>query len=250
MQEKKAKIVCLVPSWTETLLECNVNVVGRTRFCIHPAEKIKKIKAVGGTKSMDLSEIVDLEPDYVILDQEENNKEMADKLTAVGIKLIVSHVTSIETAAQFLSELSQTLNNPQLKEGAEKYRKILKSKVSRNLFFRGILIDKNAEPDFNNMNYVIWKDPFMLIGLNTFIMSVFATIQLKFKIGEITFEKYPKVSETDLKKTYCLFSSEPYPFAKDFQNLTKQGFKGALIDGEKVSWYGIRNINFLLSCLE
>ena len=86
----------------------------------------------------------------------------------------------------------------------------------------------------------------MTVGEGTFISDVFSLIDIKFP-GR---EKYPKIAEDELKNSYCLFSSEPYPFAKEFEKLTDLGFKGALVDGEKISWYGIRNLNFLLSCLE
>ncbi|MGZ3692075.1 MAG: ABC transporter substrate-binding protein [Pseudobdellovibrio sp.] len=246
MQEKNAKIVCLVPSWTETLIECGVEVVGRTRFCIHPAEKVKSIKVVGGTKNMNLQEIIALKPDYVLLDQEENKLEMAEQLKTAGIQLIVSHVQSVKSAADFLLNLGALLKNAELIKAGEDYHKVLKSKVSRSTFFRGCVLKKNSEIDVSHLNYVIWKNPYMIIGEGTFISDVFSLIGVEFKAEE----KYPKIAEEELKKTCCLFSSEPYPFAKEFQQLTDVGFKGALVDGEKISWYGIRNIKFLLSSLE
>ena len=98
MHEIRQKIVCLVPSWTETLLECGAEVVGRSRFCIHPADRVKDIPAVGGTKDFRLQEILNLKPAIVILDKEENRKEMAEALSAHGIQLEISHVDGIESA--------------------------------------------------------------------------------------------------------------------------------------------------------
>ena len=244
MHEKKAKIVSLVPSWTETLLVANLNVVGRTRFCIHPAEMVSSIPTVGGTKNPKIEEIVRLAPDFIVLDKEENKKEMAEALQAAGIEILVSHVTGLESAAEFLDILAEKFASTVLGDFAAEYRLIItnQNQVSRENFFREIVLRSNSGIDFTNLEYVIWKKPFMVIGKDTFIAEVF-------KIGGVELlrsEKYPEVTDVELKSKYCLFSSEPYPFEKEFSALGEQGFKGALVDGEKVSWYGVRNLKFLL----
>lgn len=248
MHEKKAKIVCLVPSWTETLLEANLNVVGRTRFCIHPADKTRSIPVVGGTKNIKIDEIFALKPDVVLLDKEENKKEMADILLQNNIEVLVSHVTNIETATEFLDILAKKFSCTQLADFADLYRVILINKyhLSKDKFFSGIFMKQNSIFDPMNFEYVIWRNPFMVIGMNTFIAEVFRLVGIEFSRSE----KYPEISEEELKNKYCLFSSEPYPFEKEFAHLTIQGFKGALVDGEKISWYGIRNLRFLDSCLK
>ena len=90
----------------------------------------------------------------------------------------------------------------------------------------------------------------MAIGPGTFISDVLSCFEINLTKIALKDEKYPKVTEDNLKKTFCLFSSEPYPFAKDFEKLLAAGFNGALIDGEKISWYGMRNLKFLQSCAE
>jgi ABC-type Fe3+-hydroxamate transport system substrate-binding protein len=253
MPQKQAKVISLVPSWTETLLKCDVNVIARTKFCIHPVE-IKSLPVVGGTKNLLINEIVKLKPDFVILDQEENKKEMADQLKQHGIEMIVSHVTSVLTAAQFLNDLGEKLENDELQTLAVRYWRIVEKKeqLSADLFFQNTVLRdavdelKTAPVDKNNLSYVIWKNPYMVIGADTFIADVFSLFKMKLHSPA---GKYPKIAEAELKKYYCLFSSEPFPFAKEFEKLTDLGFKMALIDGEKPSWYGIRNISFLESCL-
>jgi ABC-type Fe3+-hydroxamate transport system substrate-binding protein len=248
MHQNKAKIVCLVPSWTETLLEAGLNVVGRTRFCIHPAEKVKSIAVVGGTKNMNLAEIRALAPDYVILDKEENKKEMAEALLANGIEVLVSHVVDIASAADFLKKMADVFNCAELDNYADLYRVIKKNKalISRDRFLEKIILQSNSKLDLLNLDYVIWREPFMVVGANTFIADVFSLIDVTF----LRDPKYPQVSESELKERYCFFSSEPYPFAKDFYGLTEEGYKGALVDGEKISWYGIRSLAFLGECLK
>lgn len=246
MHEKKAKIVSLVPSWTETLLTAGLDVVGRTRFCIHPESAIRSIPAVGGTKNLKLDEILALRPDFVIMDKEENKKEMADALQAAGIEILVSHVCDLESAARFLDVMSVTFSNTMLGDFAAEYRLVIfnQKKISSEKFMAASLRLKNSELDFNNLEYVIWKKPFMVIGQNTFIADVFRLVGVEFPRPE----KYPEVSEAELKKKFCLFSTEPFPFEKEFADLTAHGFKAAVIDGEKISWYGIRNLRFLQTC--
>ena len=65
-------MISMVPSWTETLISCGVEVVGRTRYCIHPTPVVKDIAVVGGTKNIDWKKVREIDADLLILDQEEN----------------------------------------------------------------------------------------------------------------------------------------------------------------------------------
>ena len=89
----------------------------------------------------------------------------------------------------------------------------------------------------------------MVIGPNTFIADVFSKVGIQFKNID-PLKKYPEISDSELLKTYNLFSTEPFPFEREFDKLTAAGLRGALIDGEKISWYGIRNLRFLQLCSE
>lgn len=241
MHEKKAKIISLVPSWTETLLLAGAHVVGRTRFCFYPEALVSGIPALGGTKNPNVAEILAIAPDYVIMDQEENLKDVAEQLKAAGVSLLVSKVTDLNSAADFLQLLSMNLNLPELSDYAARYRKI--KTISQKIFLEKCVLQKSSELFFP-VDYVIWKNPFMVIGEGTFISAVLKLAGIEM----VRFEKYPKVIASELKNSFCLFSSEPYPFARDFSDLLQEGFKGALVDGEKISWYGIRNLRFLEEC--
>ena len=250
MHEKKAKIVSLVPSWTETLIQAELDVVARTRFCIHPAEKVKKLPAVGGTKSLNLDQLLALKPDFVILDKEENKKEMADVLADHNIELLVSHIDSLKSTIEFLNELSARFQNVKLKEFAHQYEELTAhpSSLSVDKFFKNSVLQSNNKIDILNLDYIIWKNPYMAIGPNTFINDVFKLFNLKLNLAESQDKKYPVVEEPQIKKSHCLFSTEPFPFLQQTELLNAEGFNYSIVDGEKISWYGIRNLNFLLSC--
>ncbi|MDX1672653.1 MAG: helical backbone metal receptor, partial [Balneolaceae bacterium] len=70
------RIVSLVPSLTELVIDLGIGdrLVGRTRFCVHPEEVVKDIPIVGGTKSLNLDSVRELDPDYIIANKEENRK--------------------------------------------------------------------------------------------------------------------------------------------------------------------------------
>lgn len=250
MGADKVKIISLVPSWTETLLAAGVNVVGRTRFCIHPDHIVKNIPAVGGTKSLDIKKLKDINPDYILVDKQENTKEMAEQVGAAAFKLLVTDVTDFKSVTESLSYLGQKLKNDQLNKMADRYRAVVSGpkKIDPQSFFLNSFLKGNLA-DFTkakNFAYVIWKNPFMVVGESTFIAQNFKLIGIEFGVSE----KYPEIADDVLKEKFCFFSSEPYPFLKDYHGLLKQGFKGVVVDGEKLSWYGIRNLKFLEACLK
>ncbi len=244
VNENRAQVVSLVPSWTETLIWAGVDVIGRTRFCVHPVERVNSISALGGTKGIDLKRLIALKPDYVVLDQEENKKETADQLLQSGIKILVSHVSDFKSASAFLEQLGEELQSDRLLELSRRYLTI--PKLSQDLFLKNILIEGTWDDlKSDRIEYVIWKNPYMVIGKNTFIDEVLKKAGLFVQHNE----KYPVIEEGELKQSFCFFSSEPFPFASEYAKLIRNGFKGALVDGEKISWYGIRNLNFLEGCV-
>ena len=248
MQKNRAKILSLVPSWTETFLAAGMDVVGRTRFCIHPEALVKNIPAVGGTKHISTDEILNLKIDAAILDREENKKEMADFLTDCGIEIIDSHVLSLNDAGDFLEKCAARFANPALQKYSRDYFRLSEQKFSKEKFENLAIIRRNAPLPDGPVRYVIWRRPFMAVSNGTYIADVLARFDIQLVSSET--EKYPVVSDEDIKKTYSLFSTEPYPFTKDFEQLSSQGYRGALIDGEKISWYGVRSLKFLQECAQ
>ncbi len=243
-QNKKPRIICLVPSLTETLIAAGAEVVGCTRYCIHPEEIVNKICKVGGTKDLKINEIINLKADFVILDQEENTLEMANSLGHT-IQQIVTHVVSIPTLAIELNKLSVLLNLPLLQNYSERLIKLngMKSKIPFPI-----------KSDFKNIIYIIWKDPWISVARETFIGSVLDYMGWGDKLWTppkkniLKNELYPQFQLSDIPpNTLLLFSSEPYPFAKQ-QNMLKEKFANfpyLIVDGESYSWFGLRSLRFL-----
>ncbi len=117
------RVVSLVPSWTETLIEAGVDVIGRTRFCIHPSAQVQGIPVVGGTKDWKLAAIRELAPDLIILDQEENPKFMAEQSPAPYLS---SHITKVESVSEALAQMAVRLRNPELIKLSVRWAEIVK----------------------------------------------------------------------------------------------------------------------------
>lgn len=242
----------LVPSWTETLIECGVEVVGRTRFCIHPKEVVSSIAVVGGTKDADWGKIGELSPDLIILDKEENPKQFADKST---FPCWASHIRSVEDVAKALVELESlafsSSQKANLKGLQERCERVLSRGVNKKEFslIELPVLEWINPPSRNQTNfvYVIWKKPWMVVSKDTYIGSVFT--HLGFGSAMIDHEK--KYQEIDLLSVYdpettvLLFSTEPFPFERIKGELKQLPFSSALVDGESYSWFGIRSITFL-----
>ncbi len=235
----------MVPSWTETLVAANVNVVGRTRYCIHPQTPVSKIPIVGGTKDWDLQKIQDLNPDLLILDKEENPKFMAEQNE---IPWKATHIESIQNLPANLLDLVGTLSAPKLNEYAQRWQNVIARKSQTESDFKELpgLIEWGRQPTetIDTILYVIWKDPWMVVSRNTFIGSVLAHLGLP--IPQMA-SKYPKISldDYDPKKTLLLLSSEPYPFLKKKKDIQDLPFPYAIVDGESFSWFGLRSLQFL-----
>ncbi|MBS1216709.1 MAG: periplasmic binding protein, partial [Proteobacteria bacterium] len=86
------RIVSLVPSITELVVDLGLGreLVGRTGFCVHPRDAVRRIPKVGGTKDVDLDKLRALAPTHVVVNVDENRKETADALREFVPHVIVT----------------------------------------------------------------------------------------------------------------------------------------------------------------
>jgi len=252
------RIVSLVPSWTETLLLAGVDVVGRTRYCIHPAEQVSKIPRVGGTKDWHFERILALKPDLLVLDQEENPKFMGEQ---TKIPFLATHIQQVSDVAPALEQLHGVLKRPALAKWAEEWRQVIaqfpKSAPERLLEDTRLLRwGRRPNVPIQNLLYVIWKNPWMVVGRNTFVGSMLDLVgfgpymqNLRNGHSEEHQAKYPTVdlSQYNPQTTLLLFASEPYPFLRHEAEVEALGFPYAFVDGENWSWFGNRALLFLQS---
>tara|TARA_R110002050_G_scaffold102774_1_gene211590 strand:+ start:25349 stop:26101 length:753 start_codon:yes stop_codon:yes gene_type:complete len=229
------RIVSVVPSLTELLFDLNLDnqIVGVTRFCIHPKAKTKAILKIGGTKNLKIQKIIDLKPDLIVANKEENERSDIEELQ----KHCVVWVTDILTIADALKVII-TLGK---KTNTEILAQSLVSKIKNE--FEGLHKLNSEEP--RNTAYLIWNDPIMLAGRKTFIQDMLEQIGCN-NILKDSASRYPISSIEELKAlnpNYIFLSSEPYPFKEKHQLAFQKALpnsKVLLVDGEMFSWYGSR----------
>lgn len=226
-------IISLCPSVTETLISLGLmdRISGRTRFCIHPKEKVQHIPRIGGTKSVHYDKIELLQPDLILAVKEENTQEIVENLSKY-YPVFVIDINKVEDGVEMIRLLGQLT---QVEEKAEALsQEILKSWDSLRNY-------KHS----TSVLYMIWQNPFMLVGNDTYIDHVLTYCNFE-NLGRKFQGRYPTVDETSissLEPDYLFLSSEPFPFrdkhVKTFQALLPNT-KIKLVDGEMFSWYGSR----------
>lgn len=232
---KPQKIISLVPSQTELLYNLGLDpeVAGITKFCVHPQEWFRTKKRIGGTKNLRLQEITALQPDLILANKEENLKEQVDEL-ATKFPIYVSDVGNYEEALKMITDTGLLTHT----QGAAAD---LTEKI-RAAF--DLLAAQNYPP--LRTAYLIWKDPYMTIGADTFIHSMMNKAGLVNIYAEDA--RYPQITLQALserKPELVLLSSEPYPFKQKHIDELKAflpGSKIILADGEMFSWYGSRMV--------
>jgi ABC-type Fe3+-hydroxamate transport system substrate-binding protein len=234
------RIISLVPSQTELLFDLGVgeNVVGITKYCIHPKEKIKKITKVGGTKDFDIDKIRALKPDLIIANKEENYKEGIEQLED-KFPVWISDINDLNSSFEMISEVGKLV-------GKQKEAENLVYKLNQD--FKDLA---TISPERYKVLYFIWKDPFMVAGKDTFIHDILERTNLE---NSTTSTRYPILDTEKIKELnpqIILLSSEPYPFKekhlKEFAQMLPNTYT-RVVDGELFSWYGSRlkyTVNYL-----
>lgn len=228
------KIISTVPSQTELLcyLTLEEQLAGITHFCIHPEGIQKRKQIIGGTKTLDLAVIRNINPDLIIANKEENKKNQIEELSN-EFPVWVSDVNSLEDAYKMIKSVGGMTGK---KEEADKLTCEIIALFSKYLPEKAFQKIKAA--------YLIWKKPYMAVGGNTFINSIMekAGLQNIFSASK----RYPETDLETLMRKDCqllMLSSEPYHFTKKhIEELTLMlpGVKIVLVDGEMFSWYGSR----------
>jgi Periplasmic binding protein len=237
------RIACLVPSITETLfaLDLGERVVARTGFCIHPEPAIRDVPKVGGTKDVSIAKLVATEPTHVIVNIDENNKPDVDKIRRTIPNVIVTHPLVPEDNLALFRLLGHIFHR---NENADELSRAL-AHTLRDAREIGASLPRE------DVLYLIWKNPWMTVSRDTYVSAMLAAIGWRTHPIQAQ-QRYPAIEEDDtMWRTVdrVLLSSEPYSFdeqhaasldaSKSLRRATQ------LINGEYVSWYGVRAIEGL-----
>ena len=227
------RIVSLVPSQTELLADLGLDaeVVGLTRFCVHPDGWKSSKTIVGGTKTVNVPRLVGLSPDLVIANKEENPHEEVEAVAAEGVPVYVTDVADVDGALAMIRSVGRLVDQ-------EPEAEVLADEIAAGFARLGT----EAEP--LRALYLIWRDPWMTVGGDTFVSDVMDRAGLANVAAER--DRYPALSDDDIRALdpdVVLLSSEPYPFSDthiaEVQALVPDA-RVVLADGEAFSWYGSR----------
>jgi ABC-type Fe3+-hydroxamate transport system substrate-binding protein len=234
-----ARIVSLVPSITELLCDLGLapQLVGRTGFCIHPAEIVREIPKVGGTKDVNIGKIRKLAPTHVVVNIDENEKPTADKLAEFVPNIVVTHpITPRDNIS--LAQLMGGVFCAQQKadEWCEAFARELAA------------LEAMPKGPPQRVLYCIWQDPWMTISRDTYIAHMLALLGWTIpELGEARYPSFRWSEEVVAQVDQVLLSSEPYRFTEAHADALERqiGKPVQLVDGEMMSWYGSRALQGL-----
>lgn len=238
------RIVSLVPSQTELLFDLGLEnqVVGITKFCIHPPHWFKTKTRVGGTKNVSIKRVSALNPDLVIANKEENTQK---DILAISefVPVYVSDIKDLQGAMTMIKDIGELCGKSvraaklidEIKAGIQQLKNNMKN------------LNLGSTP---RVLYLIWKDPFMAAGTDTFINAMLEETGFKNALSEEV-HRYPIITPqeiTNLAPDYVFLSSEPFPFKGKHTSELKAQFPDLCfieVDGEAFSWYGSRLVKRL-----
>ena len=233
LPDSPLRIVSLVPSQTELLYHFGLTeeVVGQTLFCIHPQLQHQSKPRVGGTKKLQLDKIRSLKPNLIIGNKEENDQSQIAELQK-EFEVWMSDIKNLNDALHMITSIGEITNRAEQAAALNQ---------SIQTAFTGLRKPISVTPV--KVLYLIWREPYMAAGTDTFISDMMTCIGWQ---NALTQNRYPELTPEQialLDPDIILLSSEPYPFKNEHIAELKMICPGAhirLADGEMFSWYGSR----------
>lgn len=227
------RIVSLVPSQTELLYDLGLEqeVVGITKFCLHPEAWFRSKERVGGTKQVHIDKVAALAPDLIIANKEENVQEQIEALCHIA-PVWVSDIRDLNDALSMISQVGHLVGKPGKADD-----------IAGRIRHDFETFTLSAVPR-KTVAYGIWRKPWMWAGGDTFISDLIGRMGWSNVLDQVP--RYPAIEPEELKlyrPDIILLSSEPYPFKESHMAEIRTVMPGAhikLVDGELFSWYGSR----------
>jgi ABC-type Fe3+-hydroxamate transport system substrate-binding protein len=260
------RVVSLVPSITESLFDLNLGsrVIGVTDYCTRPAEGVRRLPRLGGTKNPNIEAIVALRPDLVIMNQEENRRADAEALQAAGIPTWVTHPNTVREALDLLWTIMDVFEEPSM---------VPRVRLIEVAYEWTLGVTKEQTP--KRVFVPIWRDPWMTFNRETYIHdllntcgaeNVFADRERRYPLqadlghaealpaGDPRLQdrdtRYPRITLDEVvaaQPEIVLLPDEPYAFTQaDADEIARLDIPAArngqihLVDGSLLTWHGTR----------
>lgn len=218
------RVVSLVPSLTESIAESRPEtLVAATQWCTRPPGL--DVERVRGTKNPDVRRIIDLKPDLVVANQEENRRADVERLRGAGVRVWVTVTETVPAALRSLERMfTLALGWPE-PDWLVRCRELWLADVPSPR--RRVAIP-------------IWRDPWMVVGRDTFTGDLAARVGLANVFADSS-DRYPHVTVSEIvarDPELVLLPDEPYRFTADDGPEVFAGLRSVLVDGRALSWYG------------
>jgi ABC-type Fe3+-hydroxamate transport system substrate-binding protein len=234
LRDTPRRIVSLVPSLSETLWWFRVadRLVGVTDYCVAPPHGYPNAARVRGTKNPDVATIIDLSPDLVLANQEENRRLDVDRLRAADIPVYVTAPRTVPDAARTIARVGRVVGEEAAGEG-------LAQTIERGL---DQLASSRRDAPLTTF-CPVWRDPWMATGRDTYAADLLAWAGFAVVPGDGE-SRYPRLTLDEAGAAdpdVVLLPDEPYAFGPaDREPFASWRARTRLIDGTQLTWYGPR----------
>ena len=249
LESPPGRIVSLVPSWTETLFALGLGerVVGATKFCVAPAERVESLRKVGGTKNPDLRTIAALAPDLIIANAEENRREDVERMRTQRFPVLVTYPRTVPAAVESLLKIGRLA-------GCEAEADAMAREITRTV--SEVEADVGVWAKLRLRAFCpIWKKPWMAFNADTYAHDVLRMMGFN-NVYAAAGERYPATTldeAIELRPDVVLLPDEPYEFSdKDVDELhivLPPGLARRVltVSGRDLHWYGVHMVSGLKS---
>lgn len=238
-----SRVVSLCPSITETIVAIGglQRLAGVTRYCTRPSGMLWGLPRVGGTKSPDIARILDLKPDLVFANAEENRREDVQALLDAGIEVDVTLPKTVAEVPETIRKWGRLLAT--LDEAEPLAARIEQAAAA--------LCARRASGSFRYA-YWIWKDPWMTVSNDTYVANLLSLVGGENAYGEEPV-RYPTTTPSEALARSArvqIFASEPYPFTEEKHGEVTAKLFGTtgdrlFVDGDDYCWHGVRTLEGL-----
>ncbi len=261
-------VVSLVPSLTESLFDLQLDdkLIGRTEYCVYPAEKVAAVPALGGTKNPDIERIIAMQPGLVLANYEENRKADVEALREAGIAVWVTFPRTIQDVFNLLWNIMHLFDSTAM---------VARIRLIEQIYDRLLNMAEAREDELPAVFVPVWYDPLMTANQETYLHDVLRVcgaknvfvererqFPLEADLGEADplpdddprvqgrDRRYPRVSKAELEAAQpdvILLPDEPFAFTEAhlpfFQALDVPAAADNrihLVDGSLLTWHGTR----------